>query len=67
MNKETMIELLETGAYFDVIECKFFHQSFRKGFRTIKPSNISWLAVEKIHGVFGTKRLVKENNIVTLN
>jgi len=66
MNKDKMIELLENGAYFDWANRKFFHHSFRKGFRTISSSNISWLAVERVHGVFGTNRLVEVNNVYIL-
>jgi hypothetical protein len=66
MNKETLIQLLEDGATFDILECKFFHNSFRKGFRTIKPTSIAWLAVQRTHGIFGTNRLQQENNIYRL-
>jgi len=66
MNKSTLIQLLEDGATFDAIEYKFFHASFRKGFRTIKPTSIAWLAVQREHGIFGTCRLVQENNIYRL-
>jgi len=66
MNKSTLIQLLEDGATFDAIEYKFFHNSFTKGFRTIKPTSIAWLAVQREHGIFGTNRLVQENNIYCL-
>jgi hypothetical protein len=66
MNKAKMIELLEDGASFDWVNHKFFHPSFRKGFRTIYSSNISWGAVERAHGIFGTKRLVEIDNVYTL-
>ena len=66
MNKAKMIELLETGAFFDWKECKFFHSSFRKGFRKIASNNISWQAVKREHGIFGTNRIVEENNIYRL-
>jgi hypothetical protein len=66
MNKVTMIELLKDGATFAILEYKFFHKSFRKGFKTIKPSNISWLAVQREHGIFGTNSLKNENNIYSL-
>jgi hypothetical protein len=66
MNKDKMIELLENGASFDWVNRKFFHPSFRKGFRTISSSNISWLAVERVHGTFGTNRLVEIDNVFTL-
>ena len=63
MNKAKMIELLETGAYFDWLNEKFYHPSFRKGFRKIRWTNISWQAVERECGDYGTKRLVEENKI----
>ena len=66
MNKSTLIQLLEDGATFDAIEYKFFHNSFRKGFRTIKPTSVAWLAVQREHGIFGTNRLQQENNIYRL-
>jgi hypothetical protein len=66
MNKETLIQLLQDGAYFDQQESKFFHSSFRKGFRSIKSTSASWLAVQRAHGIFGTNRLQQENNIYRL-
>jgi hypothetical protein len=57
MNKAKLIELLETGATFDHKEQKLFHSSFRKGWRKMTYSNISWQAVVREHGMFGTKRL----------
>jgi len=62
MNRDQMIALLEDGAYYDSKEEKFFHSSFRKGWRKIKRTNISWYAVERAHGVWGTKRLVEVDN-----
>jgi hypothetical protein len=66
MNKSTLIQLLEDGAYFDWINQQFFHPSFRKGFRKVNKFDISWQAVERAHGIFGTKRLQVENNIYRL-
>lgn len=66
MNKAKMIELLETGAYFDWLNNQFYHSSFRKGYRKIYWSNISWQAVEREHGACGTNRLVEENKIYRL-
>ena len=59
MNKAKMIELLEDGAYVSFVgwDGKFFHPSFRKGYRTLNHGNISWVAVQNAHGVFGTSRL----------
>jgi hypothetical protein len=57
MDKAKLIELLETGATFNWLEQKLFHPSFRKGWRKLQISNISWRAVEREHGVYGTKRL----------
>ena len=66
MNKETLIQLLEDGATFDWINQQFFHPSFRKGWRKVSKFDISWQAVERAHGTFGTKRLQAENNIYSL-
>jgi hypothetical protein len=64
MNRDQMIALLEDGAYYDRKEEKFFHPSFRKGWRKIKMTNISWYAVERAHGAWGTKRLVNNDSAV---
>ena len=40
MNSQKIIELLLSGAYHE--GNKFFHHSFRKGYRTIQSSNISF-------------------------
>ena len=66
MNRDKMIELMENGATFDWNEEKFFHNSFRKGWRKVERSNISWQAVKRMHGIGGTKRLVEENKIIRL-
>lgn len=66
MNKATIIKLLEDGAEFHVIRAKFFHPSFLKGFRTMHKSNISWAAVEREHGSFGTNRLFRVDNVIKL-
>ena len=63
MNKAKLIELLEDGAYFDCLNQKFYHSSFRKGYRSLWSSNMSWWAVIREHGEWGTQRLVKENEI----
>ena len=66
MNKEKIIELLVDGAAFNGKEEKFYHSSFRKGWRKLTIHIISWQAVEKTHGIFGTKRLQKNDAIFTL-
>jgi hypothetical protein len=66
MNRDKIIELMENGATFDWLEDKFYHVSFRKGWRKMRVSNISWQAVDRMHGVGGTKRLVEENKIYRL-
>ena len=66
MNKAKIIELMENGATFNSAENKFIHPSFRKGFRKMQWSDISWKAVERTHGLFGTNRLVEENKIYRL-
>lgn len=47
MNKETLIQLFETGAYFDVRENRIHHPSFRKGWRKLTPGNISLSAARR--------------------
>ncbi len=44
MNKDKIIELLKDGAWLDTKEDKFFHPSFRKGWRKMTLSNISFSA-----------------------
>jgi hypothetical protein len=44
MNKDKIIELLKDGAWLDTKEDKFFHPSFRKGWRKMTSSNISFKA-----------------------
>ncbi len=46
MNSQQILELFLDGAYFNSAERKFFHNSFRKGFRTMKSSNISLMSAE---------------------
>lgn len=46
MNGTKLLELFLDGAYFDSAERKFFHNSFRKGFRTMKSSNVSLMSAE---------------------
>ena len=46
MNKDKFIELLKDGASMDELADKFFHPSFRKGWRKIRSSNISWWAAK---------------------
>jgi hypothetical protein len=64
VNKDQMIALLQDGAYFNWVEEKFHHPSFRQGFRKISPSNISWKAVQRFF--WDSKRLVKENQVYKL-
>tara|TARA_R110000822_G_scaffold212487_2_gene347867 strand:+ start:68 stop:271 length:204 start_codon:yes stop_codon:yes gene_type:complete len=66
MNRDKIIELMENGATFDWNEEKFYHVSFRKGWRKMRRNNISWQAVNRMHGVGGTNRLVEENEIIRL-
>ena len=47
MNAKMIIELLQDGAWFDANEYKFFHPSFRKGWRKMTDSNISFSAAFK--------------------
>jgi hypothetical protein len=66
MNKETIVKLLESGAEFYINDDKLVHPSFRKGFRKLKTSDISWQAVSRAHGLFGTNRLYCEQNIIRI-
>jgi hypothetical protein len=62
MNKDTIIKLLEDGAYFDALDSKFYHPSFRKGWRKMTSSNISWLAVKSFF--YNSNRLVSSDAFV---
>jgi hypothetical protein len=62
MNKDKIIELLEDGAYFDLLDSKFFHSSFRKGWRKMTGGDISWLAAERYFRTSG--RLVSTEKLV---
>ena len=44
MNKDKFIELLKDGASMDALDSKFYHPSFRKGWRKVTSGNISWMA-----------------------
>lgn len=65
MNKDKIIALLEDGAYWS--EEKLYHHSFRKGFRRLWYSDISWQAVERAHGVRGTNRLTTVDGVRRLS
>lgn len=64
MNRDKIIELLEDGAY--LAGNRLYHLSFRNGSRKLEWSNISWQAVERVHGMFGTGRLVKVDGATKL-
>jgi hypothetical protein len=59
MNKDKIIELFRTGGSFSVREGKFYHPSFRKGWRKMTFSNISLQAAEKAL----QEKLVTENGV----
>jgi hypothetical protein len=61
MNKAKLIELLQAGGYKQGEN--FYHPIFKKGFRKLGFSNISWNAVEREFN--GTGRLVQDANGVT--
>lgn len=65
MNRDKIIELLEDGAY--LAGNRLYHLSFRNGSRKLEWSNISWQAVERVHGMFGTDRLSKVDGKTKLN
>jgi len=46
MNKDKFIELLKDGASMDELDSKFYHPSFRKGWRKVTSGNISWWAAK---------------------
>ena len=48
MNKDKIIELFKNGAYFNSAENRFYHPSFRKGFRTMYFSDISFIAAKRV-------------------
>jgi len=50
MNKAKMIELFLDGAYFAIAEERFYHPSFRKGYRSITNGNISLVAAQRALG-----------------
>jgi hypothetical protein len=49
MNSEKIVELFLDGAYLEMCieNDKFYHPSFRKGWRIMSSSNISFLAAKK--------------------
>ena len=55
MNSQTIFDLLLDGAYLNVSENKFYHHSFRKGWRKMSISDISFSAAQK--------KLVKINRL----
>lgn len=66
VNKAKIIELLEDGAYFNSGTNQLMHPSFRNGWRKMKWNDISWQAVERAHGLFGSGRLIQEDQIYLL-
>jgi hypothetical protein len=62
MNKDKIIELFKSGGSFSVSENKFYHASFRKGWRKMFASNISLQAAEKVLQA----QLVTQNGIIKL-
>jgi hypothetical protein len=46
MNSQKILDLLLDGAYLNSTEYKFYHPSFRKGWRKMSSSNISFSAAE---------------------
>ena len=62
MNKDKIIELFKSGGSFSVNENKFYHESFRKGWRKMFASNISLQAAERVLQA----QLVTQNGITKL-
>jgi hypothetical protein len=46
MNKAKILELLADGAYLNSKEDRFYHPSFRKGYRAMRNSDISFMAAQ---------------------
>jgi hypothetical protein len=65
VNRDKIIALLEDGAYWS--KGHLYHPSFRKGFRKCWYSDISWKAVERAHGVWGTNRLTTVDGVTRLS
>ena len=63
MNSQKIVELMLDGAYLE--NNKFFHPSFRKGWRKMFSSNISFQAAEKKLREIG-KQVTYENGKYSL-
>lgn len=50
MNKDKIVEFFNDGAYFNSSENKFYHPSFRKGWRKMTFTDISLIAAERVLG-----------------
>jgi hypothetical protein len=50
MNKDTIIALLLDGAYLDHATNRFYHPSFRKGYRAMRSTAISFMAAQRALG-----------------
>lgn len=61
MNKDKIIELLNDGAYLNSTEQKFYHPSFRKGYRKMRWSDISFSAA---HNALGKKLSYNEETTI---
>jgi hypothetical protein len=46
MNSQKILELLLDGAYLNSTERKFYHPSFRKGWRTLSCNDVSFSAAQ---------------------
>ena len=46
MNSQTILDLLLDGAYLNSTEWKFYHSSFRKGWRKMSSGNVSFSSAE---------------------
>jgi hypothetical protein len=62
MNKDKIIGLLENGAYFDLLDSKFYHPSFRKGWVKMTSGNISWNAAQRYF--YKSGRLTSNDRLV---
>lgn len=50
MNRDRIVELLRDGAYLNLDEDRFYHPSFRKGYRKMYSSDISFIAAQRLLG-----------------
>lgn len=50
MNKDKIIELFQNGAYLNALKYRFYHPSFKKGYRAMRNSDISFMTASRALG-----------------